>query len=1116
MSTQALPDAEDRARALDLGIHALVQAPAGSGKTGLLVQRLLLALATVDAPEQCVAITFTRKAAAEIRNRVLELLRRAPDTLDEGDPHLAAALDAARWVNERAERLGWHLLEQPDRLRAMTIDSFCAQIAAQVPLLSGLGGRMAVADDPRALYLEAITALFAELEDPGLAETERRALARVLRLAGNRLDRLIGPLSDLLARREQWQGAIREAGEAAWHQAEQAALRKFVERALDRLAFALDPREREDVATMLREGAGYSAVLAWGADWHGWPAPEAERLEDYRRLARLLVTGSGTVRKTVNKTTGFPPESPVTPRFRAFLAGHDGDDALAAACATVLALPEPDYPDDLRDLREALLGVLNRLDAHLRVAFASHGETDFGQIASAAIAALRPEGGYGDPLLAADRRIRHLLVDEMQDTSVGQIELLRQITSGWTPGDGRSLFLVGDPQQSIYAFRKAEVRLFLELWNTRRLGDLELTRLRLSANFRSDPAVVNWFNDTFTTIFPADSDEERGVVAFAPSVARRPASPGAGVRIAAFARTDPEGAAWAAAEDAARFLTQGSVAVLARTRKHLLPVIRALRERGLTPSCQDIDPLEGQPAVRDFVALLRALWHPADRLAWAALLRAPFVGLSWADLVALSANRSAEPWPERLDAAPEMPGLSEEGRERVRRLAEAIEQTRASASLRARLVDRAEAVWLALGGPGCLNREELDDWRQALLRIRAHARGGGIEDLAALERGLAELYAAPRAGQVQLMTLHKAKGLEFDRVLLVGLNAAPRNEDRPLVHLQELAGARFIVPKPPAFWPDEHPAHGLYKTIHDRHVDSRRHEALRLLYVAVTRARHGATLYVCAESDAAGVPRFAANSFAKLLEPVLRRDWPGVPFSPGAVPAPAAVPVAPRLPLDYRYRPATDGLYRPPETRTLKPSEAVLAAEEEASASRRADEGDFYAQLVGTLVHEALQKVAEQGLAAWADRGVSRRSALGAGLRRRGLPETQVGDAVERVLSLLAQVLGSVQGRWLLGPKRWARNEYALAGWHEGRWVSAVIDRCFEDDGGGLWIVDYKTSAHPVAPERIETYVATGADRYRGQIVEYVRLLEALKPGPAVRAALYFIDADRLVEISQG
>ncbi|MGV2480132.1 UNVERIFIED_CONTAM: UvrD-helicase domain-containing protein, partial [Salmonella enterica subsp. enterica serovar Weltevreden] len=121
----------------------------------------------------------------------------------------------------------------------------------------------------------------------------------------------------------------------------------------------------------------------------------------------------------------------------------------------------------------------------------------------------------------ADARIRHLLVDEMQDTSEGQLELLRQLTQDWQAGDGRSLFLVGDPQQSIYAFRKAEVRLFLELWESRRLGTLALTPLRLNANFRCDAALVGWFNAAFTRIFPPRADTERGIVPFSPSVALR-------------------------------------------------------------------------------------------------------------------------------------------------------------------------------------------------------------------------------------------------------------------------------------------------------------------------------------------------------------------------------------------------------------------------------------------------------------------------------------------------------------------------------------------------------------------------------------------------------------------
>ena len=1113
-----LADAAEREAALDLEHHALVMAPAGSGKTNLLVHRILRALAVVDAPEQIVAITFTNKAAAEIRERVLKALRMAqnPAPLSAHEQALHASACAAL---ARDAALGWNLLAQPGRLNALTIDAFCAQIAAQLPLLSGLGGGMRVAEDARSLYLDAITRLFEEIEDSSLPAEDRAALTRVLRLHGNRIDRLIEPLSVLLANREQWlrRGFIDD--DAQMREQDRLALAALTAPVLLAFEACLAPSDREALVAILRDGAAQAAELDWAADLRAWPSAESANLDHLRKLAATLITSTdGALRKSggVNKNTGFLPKQAYTLQFKAWLDAQQDNEALAPAACAVRDAPDPDLAPELQELRSAWLRVLRRLAAHLLASFAEAQQADFPQLALSALQALGDNAGYSDALLAADRRIRHLLVDEMQDTSETQLRLIECLTREWTPGDGRSLFLVGDPQQSIYAFRKAEVRLFLQLWETRKLGALRLRPLRLSANFRSQPAVVGWFNHAFNEIFPNHDDALRGAVTFSASEARVVAQGEAGVSVLSCAGEAEEAEAVAAhAASLQQTWPDSSVVVLSRARRHLEPVIRALRARNLTPACQDIDPLAALPEVRDLLALARALWHPQDRLSWAVLLRAPFVGLSWAQLVTLSKGRVRDSWPERIAHALEQGLLDADGDSRLRRLQAAIDNITTQRSLRAELADATEAVWHALAGPACCSRAALDDVRQALRCLREETRGGGIRDLDRLQRRLVELYAAPRAGQIQMMTVHKAKGLEFDHVLLVGLNRKPRNEEAPPLHLFDIGGIPLRVPKPDEAWPTAHAAHRTYRCLQNLLVAARRNESLRLLYVAITRARRSATLFVSAERDiGSGAVKFAAHSFAAALEPVIRAQVeaqiPAADIALPQTPRESDPPRNARLALGIEL-PLDQGLYRPTELRTLRPSEAVLSAQEEPEARR--DEGDLYAQLVGTLFHEAMERIAGEGLAAWADAGVSRQRSMAAGLRRRGMPEPMVDRAVARVIELLGRTLATEQGRWLVSPKPWARSEYPLAGLRDGRWISAVIDRCFEDEDGSLWVIDYKTSAQSVPEESIESYIAQGREKYREQITQYAALLRALRPDRRVRAALYFAEADRLVEM---
>ncbi len=1124
----ALSDAPQREAALDLSRHVLAMAPAGSGKTGLLVGRLLRALAQVDEPEQVVAITFTNKAAAEIRHRAISLLQRARAPDDGAEPHLREALAGARAVLARDAERGWHLLDQPERLRATTIDAFSAQIATQQPLLSGLGGRVGVAEDAWPLYADAAMRLLADLEEGQLADADRQALQTVLRLADNRIDRLLPALAELLSRREQW---LRHAvGDATWEAGEAAVLEGLVSAGLARFESALDPAIRIELAALLQAGSTLAEPLQWAAELGGWPAPTADHLPTYRLLAAQLVTASGTLRKPggINVRTGFGPGQPHTVRMKALLDSVQDDATLTTAATRVLQLPDAVYPESLQALRRALLRVMRILAVYLLQVFGERGQTDFAQISISAIYSLRPEGGYGDALLSADRQIRHLLVDEMQDTSESQVELLRHLTQGWQAGDGRSLFLVGDPQQSIYAFRKAEVRLFLELWQQRRLGDLTLHCVQLNANFRSDAAVVDWFNRAFSAVFPQRADAALGIVPFAASVAQRAAG-GGGVQVVALPADAEAHAAEQAAAAAAGLIGQGSVAILGRARTHLAPVIHALRARGLTPACQDIDPLSTQPAVRDYIALARALWHPADRLHWAVLLRAPFVGLSWNDLIVLSAGQTRLTWSQRIASRLDDPALTADGRARLERLLGALRGSAEPASLRADLAERTEAVWYALNGPGTLAAGEYADLQSAMRLLRAQARDGGIHDLEALERGLDRLYAPPRAGQIQVMTIHKAKGLEFDHVLLVGAHRRSRSEDKPLWHLRSVGGlddddadgGELLVPKPPDALAQDDPAWRLYDYVHAEHSSARAHESLRLLYVAVTRARRTLRLYLCADVDATGQPRFASGSFAALLAPVISTDFMASANAATAAAAPEPLapvmpPRAPRLPL-AECLPVDVPDYRPQETRTLRPSEAVLNAVEDRreELSDRSGE-ELEARLIGTLYHQALERIGEEGVAAWHDRSRSASLALAAGFQRLGLPAPRVPAAVARVLELVERTLESAEGRWLLAPKPWARNEYHLAGYRDGRWLAAVIDRCFEDDEGSLWIIDYKAAAHTLAPAAVDAYVEGVRARYREQLSQYRDLLQRLRPGRRVRTALYLPEPGMLLEIEAG
>ena len=275
--------------------------------------------------------------------------------------------------------------------------------------------------------------------------------------------------------------------------------------------------------------------------------------------------------------------------------------------------------------------------AELRVLFAERNSADFIELALAAQRALGSAVRPSDLLLALDRRIQHILVDEFQDTSRSQIRLLELLTSGWERGDGRSLFLVGDPMQSIYRFRNADMSLFLRARHTG-IGDIRCETLDLTRNFRSAPVLIDWVNDTFTRIFPAGDDLKAGAARFSPCEAFRAPSSRQTVQVHALRGSDPDAETRRAAEivaDERARSESGSVAILVRSRSHLAGLQSHLRTLGLDAHAVQLEAPNQHQVTQDLIGLTRALTHRGDRVAWLAVLRAPWCGLSWRDLHAL-------------------------------------------------------------------------------------------------------------------------------------------------------------------------------------------------------------------------------------------------------------------------------------------------------------------------------------------------------------------------------------------------------------------------------------------------------------------------------------------------
>ncbi len=232
---------------------------------------------------------------------------------------------------------------------------------------------------------------------------------------------------------------------------------------------------------------------------------------------------------------------------------------------------------------------------------------------------------------------------------------------GWQRDDGRTLFAVGDPMQSIYRFRGADVGLFLDVRN-RGLGDLRLEPLTLAVNFRSTRPVIDWINTHFARVLPATDDEATGSVSYTPSTGADAAGEEGGVQVHALLRRSRLHEAACIADIVERTLAEddsASVAILVQGRSHLVAIVAEFARRGVPFQATDIDPLGERPVVLDLLALTRAIAHPADRPAWLAVLRAPWCGLTLEQLHARVRRRA------RCNAARTSPRLRTAGAPRA-------------------------------------------------------------------------------------------------------------------------------------------------------------------------------------------------------------------------------------------------------------------------------------------------------------------------------------------------------------------------------------------------------------------------------------------------------------------
>lgn len=1094
-----LSDAPSRRRALDPEISCIVRAPAGSGKTELLIQRFLVVLARVQNPAEVLAITFTRKAAAEMRERILGALTAAATPLaPDLSAHQRKTHALARAVLQRDAELNWNLISAPAQLRVQTIDSLNAELVRRMPWLSRLGALPKVSEFPQQHYLNAVTSFL--FKQRPAAEISA-ALHTILAHLDNRADILAGMLVDLLWRRDQWMRHLLADPEQMRTTLEQS-LREKVEDVLQQAHSSLSAATAARIHTLTSFAASHCAkpqsrICAYTAT--AFPAPVAEELPQWQAIATMLLTAQGQWRKKVDKNCGFPagkePHAQqmkgealdVLEELRAFV-----DPAL---WSEVDLLPKPHYGAEAWEVLRAIVTVLPRLVAQLWLEFRTSAEADFSEIALSARQALVDCGNPTDLLLQIDQQIEHILVDEFQDTSWLQFSLLETLVTGWDQSRGRTLFIVGDPMQSIYRFREAQVGLFLRAGDEG-IGQVPLVPLQLTANFRSQGNLVALANQWFARIFPAHEHAASGAVGFSCGAAVKPED-GEALCFVPMPQPDLRPEADTVMLQIKKLLaanTEDTIAILVRSRSHLPEITALLQRDAIAYQAQDIDPLGDKMAVQDGLSLLKALLHPADKLSWLSVLRAPWCGLSLAEVshIARFATIGAA-----LASAELATVLNDAARRRFYHVGAILlrgQQQRGQISVR----QLWEEGLAALKVQNCWSSAELESLLQLGPVLERCDSGGDIDNIAQLEHQIQLLFARDQmdpAARVHVMTIHKAKGLEFDHVILPGLGRRARRSPKALLRWEEDAQLGLLLaPLAQRGVNETDPVYAMLERMDKR---KEAYETARLLYVAVTRARKKLYCYAYAAPGAGGECAPASGSLLELLWPVCHEYFPAGVQEVTSTEKPEhreeAKGTLQRLPLEY---------FSP-----LPPAAAVgqyyLSGQASPSGYTPVSPALQRSAILGTVTHEYLAFLGEEP----GRQSPAYIETLRAGMEKR-FELAGYGAAAQTLaqecLAMLNNTLASPQGRWILAQHTARAAEFELCGQYGGDLLTAVVDLTFIDaQTRERWIVDYKTAA-PQEGESAAQFYQRQAEQHAPQLERYRTLLQQLDAKHHCRAGLFF------------
>jgi len=813
----------------------LVQAPAGSGKTTTLARRILQLLAVVDSPKEIIAISFTNKAAAEMHEKVLEQYK------DQENKNVVEK------IKLRAKELNWDD-DFMSLLEIMTIDSLASKITRQAPLLSE-SLFMNISEDPYAVYEAAVKEIMKDNEQ----------LTELFPFLNYGYQKIKNQLIAQLENRDQWIERIQyyknnptiiEDETKVYYLNEMKAW-------VIKLRGLFKKEQIEDIKNILSYlDSNFS---------------KQENNIDFWLIFRdLIMTKDGNIRRRFGPSEGFPKDDEgisYSNKLSELLINSNINNILKDLNNVV-------YEENIADIFPTKIHsaaiLLSDLELKLQGQFTVRGELDYTQVVKNAIKTLNDS----DVGILFDEKVSHILIDEFQDINELQKEFLMLLTDNFSGNPKKSFFAVGDPMQSIYRFRKAEISIFDDLQKKQQFGDIRVKACKLEVNFRSNIKIINWLNDTYKNAFGEIDDRDGGLIRYHPSC-RGPETgeiEGDGVKFHIIKNKIKDNYTEQKSEADYIFKIiqkikakkkETEIVVLARNRSHLRNILTLMRkDKSFSIEATEIDSIEYNQSFQDILCLTKALYNLNDKISWIGILRSPWCGLKLEDLTCLFETNSTEtPW-RIINNTSITEQLTNDGQKRLGLLRSVISK---NIQYRGRVAHRffIESIWRQLLGQKTI--VDIDDMERIdkFFDLVDQSSSPLSIDFEKLDRLIEDLKTNDRTNEpypVRFYTMHKAKGDEFECVIIPGLGRVPKADDHTLI-ASDNEGQILSLNN------NKEDQDNLYNYHRSKELIRRQNENIRLLYVAITRAKENCHLIGSVTKNSKGELSPPKNSLLSILWP---------------------------------------------------------------------------------------------------------------------------------------------------------------------------------------------------------------------------------------------------------